>query len=417
MSDTEGPRARGRARPRQRKPVTEVGMGCDRCGSNNPESALFCFRCGQALRAGVRGRADRYAVQTAESVSQFALISTVLPHTNRKVANGYRWALLAGGTLVLLAAAAGLVSLAVVGAALLVPIVYLIYLYDVNLWEDSPISVVAGVFIFTGLLSAVISLAFFHWVFDAQFTALRTVVGGRGAGFSLPPGPFLLFSVVLPVLALIAMNIGPLWLASRPRFDDMIDGLTFGVAAGTAYAAVETLVAFSDILGGDRVTEGLAVWVPTVVNLMILKPLLYGCAAGIAVAVFSGRGEGFDGFTSRFLANFSVSAATLIAYWVGVRLLSYLPLDQLWVAIWGTILLALLVVRVRVLLHAALLEAALEQATAGQRPKEATTEGGDCPECGMALLPDALFCVACGSSVRATSTTARRLLRASGGGR
>src|SRR6185436_10241835 len=45
-------------------------------------------------------------------------------------------------------------------------------------------------------------------------------------------------------------------------------------------------------------------------------------------------------------------------------------------------------------LHTALLEAALEAAQAGERPADAVTDGGDCPDCEMPLLADAMFCVA-----------------------
>ncbi len=55
----------------------------------------------------------------------------------------------------------------------------------------------------------------------------------------------LIFAVLLPVVAEVAKNVFAVLLAARPQFDDMIDGLTFGVAAGTAYAAFETLVVYS----------------------------------------------------------------------------------------------------------------------------------------------------------------------------
>ena len=81
----------------------------------------------------------------------------------------------------------------------------------------------------------------------------------------------------------------------------MIDGLTFGVAAGTFYAAFETIVVYSSVFTAEdfRTTSGIASWLIVVVNVMVIKSLIYGTAAGIAVAAFSGKGEGYDGFTRR----------------------------------------------------------------------------------------------------------------------
>ena len=44
-----------------------------------------------------------------------------------------------------------------------------------------------------------------------------------------------------------------------------------------------------------------------VVNVMVVKSLIYGTATGIAVASFSGKGEGYDGFTPAYFANFGLA--------------------------------------------------------------------------------------------------------------
>ncbi len=40
---------------------------------------------------------------------------------------------------------------------------------------------------------------------------------------------------------------------------------------------------------------------------MVVKSLIYGTATGIAVASFSGKGEGYDGFTPTYFANFGLA--------------------------------------------------------------------------------------------------------------
>ena len=112
-------------------------MPCPTCSTQSPEVALYCYRCGTSLRGSASTRAGSYAVQSSEGVNQFALISTIMPHTNRDRRQlplgddpqrrpdrgGHR---------------PGLLPIAVAAAAFLIPIAYLVYIYDVNMWEDAP---------------------------------------------------------------------------------------------------------------------------------------------------------------------------------------------------------------------------------------------------------------------------------------
>ena len=199
----------------------------------------------------------------------------------------------------------------------------------------------------------------------------------------------------------------------------MIDGLTFGIAAGTAYAAFETIVLYSSVFtsGDFRTTDGLASWAVVVVNLMVVKSLIYGTATGIAVAAFSGKGEGYDGFTTSYFASFGLAVAANVGYWLGVRLLSYVPFGQALGLLWGFVILTVLVVRIRVMMQAALLEAAVEDAvrTDGLRSKRATVDESFCPECENLLLDNSNFCMVCGTSVRSASHQARRSMSAPSG--
>ena len=347
---------------------------------------------------------------------QLALVSTVMPHTNRVTGNRYRWALAIAVVIVAVFTLTGILSAAILAAALSVPLVYLLYIYDLNVWEDTPGPVVGFVIVLTGVLGALVSLVFYQWAFKDQFLELTGSTSTKYGLSTVPVGPFLLFVLLLPVIAEIAMNIGPVLLARMPQFDDMVDGLTFGVAAGTAYAAAETIVAYWSVFtsGELHTTQGLGNWIPVILSLMIVKALVYGTATGLAVAAFSGRGEGYDGFTLRYVSELVFAMLSLVVYWGGVRLLAYADYG-LWLGlIWGVIVLALLVLRIRVVLHTALLEVALEDAAENRRGAAAVTDGGWCPDCEMPLLSDALFCVACGQSVRATSKRTRRELRAPG---
>lgn len=389
-------------------------MECSRCHATNPDVARFCFRCGAPLgAAAATGRS--FAVQSTEGVTQFALISTVMPHANRRSADAYRWGLFAAAAIVLVLTILGYLSIAILAASVAIPVAYLVYIYDVNPWEDAPISIVVGMFLVTAVLAALVSLVFFDWVFEDQFSRLASGPGSRAGIGSISFGSLLVFAVLLPVVAMVVMNAGPIFFARKLAFDDMIDGLTLGIAAGTAYAMAETIVAFWPVISsGDRVTQGIASWVVVVLNLMVVKSLIYGTSAGIAIAAFSGRGEGYDGFTPAFYSNLAFVTIVDIAYWVGVHLLARAQFGEALGLLWGIAILAVLVIRVRIFLHTGLLEAAVEDAAHSTRNKGAVTEAGFCPECELPLLPDALFCIVCGQSVRATTGAGRRGLREAG---
>ena len=384
-------------------------MTCPTCASENPEVASFCHRCGTSLRGSSSSRSGTYAVQSSEGVNQFALISTIMPHTSRRTADNYRWAMIVSAVFIIGATALGFLPIAIAAAAFLVPVTYLVYIYDVNLWEDAPAPVVIGLFLVTGALAVLVSLVFFTWVFENEYLTFAAG-GSRGGIDTLSIPALLIFAVLLPVVAQVVMNVPAALLATRPQFDDMIDGLTFGVAAGTAYAAFETIVVFHSVFttGGVRTTDGLATWFVVIVNLMVVKSLVYGTAAGIAVAAFSGKGEGYDGFTASYVKNFAFATAMTVLYWLGVRLAAYLPFGQALGLVWGFVILTVLVLRIRVMLQAALLEAAIEDAAKSGVSTRDTFVESFCPECENMLLVGSQFCIACGTSVRSTSRQARR---------
>ena len=141
-----------------------------------------------------------------------------------------------------------------------------------------------------------------------------------------------------------------------------------------------------------------------------MKPLLYGTALAIAAASFSGIGAGYEGFGRRFARGLGIAVVGMVGYGVGVALLAQwfdaTPAAALGLA-WGVIVTGALVLVLRTQLHLGLLEAALEAAR-GTPNRHEVTGDARCGRCEMALAPLALFCSACGASVRATTKTRRR---------
>jgi hypothetical protein len=216
--------------------------------------------------------------------------------------------------------------------------------------------------------------------------------------------------VLVPIVAQLIIQIGPVYLASRPKFDDLMDGLTFGVISGVSYATFDTLVRHSSALfGGFGGDHDAASWVALIFLEGLIKPLIMGTAAGIAAAEFSGLGRGYDGFTLRYARGLAEAILANIAYQVGAYLFSFLPPSQGIVVtlLWGLLILGVLILRVRTVLHAGLMEAALEHAARRDPAIGAAGELEFCAACEMPLVAGAAFCNNCGTAVRVAPHTGR----------
>lgn len=373
-------------------------MECPRCRAELPEVAHFCQTCGQDMRSPDLARRQSFAVKPDEPVASFALISTIMPRGAGQRPQTYRFALMIALVVALVAAIFGALPIAVLVAAFAIPIVYIVYVYDVNLWEDEPLPVTALAFGLTGALTVGFTLL---WTWLRGTTINPTALDGSTSG-----GPqiltFLLVAVAVPILGEVIRQVGPLLLASRPEFDDLMDGLTFGVISGVAYATFDTLVRHWDLLTGGLVgQQDVATWISLIFLEGFVKPLIFGTATGIACAEFSGLGRGYDGFTPRYFRGFAEAVVANIAYWAGTYLFSFVgnaTMGLILSLMWGLVILGVLILRVRNVLHTGLMEAALEQhAREGATDRE---ELAFCAHCEMPLLQHAAFCSACGTAVR-----------------
>jgi hypothetical protein len=381
-------------------------MECPRCGAQLPEVAHFCHSCGQDMRTPDVARRKSFAVKPDEPVASFALVSTIMPRGAGERPQTYRLALTIALTAALIAAIFGALPIAVLIAAFSVPIIYIVYVYDVNLWEDQPVPVTALAFLLTGVLAAAVLLILKYFGLLAGPVPATELQGGLTIG-GPSLGGFLVAALLVPIVGEIIRQIGPVVLASRPAFDDLMDGLTFGIISGVAYSTADTLVRHWDSLtsGFVGVTDPGA-WASLIFLEGFVKPLLIGTATGIACAEYSGLGEGYDGFSGRYVRGLLEAVGANIAFFGGNYLLGHIGNPTLRVMLqlaWALLILAVLIIRVRNVLHHGLMEAALE-ASARQGVGEQSGVGSGrlefCPSCEMPLIAGAAFCTACGTAVR-----------------
>ena len=100
------------------------------------------MRSDRSSGGGVDRRLHSYAPHPYESVGHPGLITTLFPHLGQRRAHDFRITLIAGLVLISILYALGFVSAALLASAVLVPILYLLYLHDSGLSRDEPLAVI-----------------------------------------------------------------------------------------------------------------------------------------------------------------------------------------------------------------------------------------------------------------------------------
>jgi RsiW-degrading membrane proteinase PrsW (M82 family) len=366
---------------------------CPHCGNETPEGH-YCGYCGARLTASASRnparRGSAYAADPNQSVYQPAIISTFFPHLNPQRTRLFGLILAALAVVIFALGFAKFVPISTVLAALLVPLLYLAYFYVVQVYEDEPAWVLGATFLVGAILGLVATLLLY-----------RSVVSGQSIFVRPKPSYILLVGVGIPLLAQALMLVGPLILffARRERFNDMLDGLTFGVASGLGYAAAESIVYSWLLITGSAPALGdpssLAL---RTIPLALLKPLLYAGTTGLICAALwllfdrTPPTREMSALTSLPVALIAAVLGMIIPA-LGVTLYGGQWLNILWYAIplLGIILL------LRQVLHVGLIDKA-----------RSVGHGGTitCPHCHQTVA-DLPFCSNCGIAMRSISKRAR----------
>jgi len=367
--------------------VVHPQVVCHACSREVP-AGEFCGACGAHLTDVEPSGADRrhaFAAHPGEQVLHLSVISTMLPHLPHRQAAPFRIGLI-GGTVLLVAL--GLLDLtgpAIAAAAVIVPILYLLYLYEVEVYEDEPIVVIGGTFAVGALLGL-------PWaVFTGPVVAQADIsASAQGAA----AGDLFLVAVLLPILAQLVMLAGAILLYFIRQYDEALDGFSFGAAGALGFTFMTTIVYLF-----PELQQGLFSDIPPLASALqivqsgLLVPLIYASTTGlIAGALWLRRGRMRAHAAQSWTTSLVASIAVAVGVQVALGVVSLLVNNTFVVVIVYLLMALLLLLWVRVALHHMLLSEAVD-----------VTVGPDatCSHCHR-VVPRMAFCPHCGIATRAT---------------
>src|SRR6266540_1204396 len=362
---------------------------CDDCGHEVPEGN-FCIRCGNSLSEELARKTRRgFAANPREGLNRPGVVSSIFPQLPRADMDTFRAALLMGVVVVVVLAVFRLFPLAGVASAVLTPLLVVLYLYDVDVYEDEPISVIAFTMVWgiaAGVVAGFIAKGF------ASSGAAFLEKSSASTGF--------LLGVVMPVISVALMIAGPLLLLPRKSFNDVLDGATFGGASAVCFAGAQLVTSSFTFLAnaGLRPVGSVTPWIIRVLELAIAAPILAAAVIGATGAAFwlryrsPVRDRDALGVLGQPVIALLAAAVVLI-----VAALGQLYLPDFLALILYLVLDAVTLVWLRRVLHLGLREEAAEIET-----------GPDirCANCG-ATTPRHSFCINCGVSLLALPNARR----------
>lgn len=348
---------------------------CEHCGRDTPDEP-FCTWCG-AHRSSTGGdavtRRKDFAAHSGEHVSQPSVITTLLPHLPRHRVHEFRWGLIAGTGVVVALVGGGLIVASILAAAVLVPSLYLVYLYEAQVYRDEPAKIL-GLTMAAGIALGVVVSIIANAIWKVSPVHLPS-----GSGYILGA------CVVLPIVQEVLKPLPVLTLRSQAKFGETIDGLTFGVACGLGFAGAETIVNFSKVIATEPVHATSGDWLATVLAITVLTPLLQGTCTGIIAAVLWKPTRLSNPL---YAVGLPIALGAHVLYSAISQILQDNNVSLYVVLFFQAAVVAGLLVYVRHVVHAALLDEAKDfgfQVVVCPHCRQTVGAAGFCPQCGGAV--------------------------------
>ncbi|MDQ2942767.1 MAG: PrsW family intramembrane metalloprotease [Candidatus Dormibacteraeota bacterium] len=371
-------------------------MHCDHCSHDVPDG-VFCTRCGAHQGTteefgDAKKREHRYAAHPGEHVAQPSVFTTLFPHLGHHKIHEFRWAFTAGLAGILVLYLAGLISAAILVSAFLVPVLYLIYLYEAQVYRDEPATVL-GFTVGGGIVVGIVFTVFERTIYNPfQY------IGNPFANAGVNIVGLLIAGLLLPVVQEIVKPLPAFFLPNRRDFPETVDGLVFGVAAGLGFSLAEALIGFSSVLASLPAHTEPGGWIYDLATLAVFQPLLQGSTTGMIVATIWRYRRGR--LAEREIGAVAMAVIAHIAFSGGTQVMKETAVNALFILIWQAAIVGAVLIYIRYLLHHALLE---EAAHLGYAETV-------CPSCHMHIVASG-FCPNCGMALTAAPNAVKRSRR------
>jgi RsiW-degrading membrane proteinase PrsW (M82 family) len=350
------------------------------------------------VETGARGgrHRQRFAAAPEEPAWAVRLTSTLFPQLPAHDMVSFRLAVASGFALIVALGIAGVFPVGLTAAAVLVPLLVLLYLYVADVYENEPLTVV-GLTMLWGVLCGVgIGVAI-------QDISLSVQQHGWE---HLGDGDVLLRVVAVPAGAAMLALVGPLVLLAYPRFNDVLDGVIFGAASAVSLqAALMLFAAWPLTQAGLQPEQDTLSWTVRLVELGVIVPVIAAGAVGWAAgACWLAFRAPVQDRRALGVLGVPIAAVPLSAVLLVLAALAQQVLDSVGRALALGALGAIALLLARRAIHAGLLEEADE-----------TEPGPDvtCANCGR-RTPVHTFCSRCGVALRALPKAHRRRPRGRG---
>ena len=363
---------------------------CSACGHVVPFRA-YCIRCGRSLSDGEPQSATRgilgvgFSAAPDEPVLSVRVVSTLFPQLPKADMSAFRVAFGVGIAVVVGLALARMFPVALIAAAVIVPLLTLLYLIDVDVYEDEPLHIIGLTMIAGAVAGVAIGLV-------VRFADAPVPIGDVNADHILVRG------VVVPIADVLLALVGPLVLLRYRRFNDVLDGATFGAMSAVSLFAAQTLVEASSLYNtGLRVPGAVTPWVVRLLEVGISMPLIVSGAVGYATSTLWLRYRAPVRDRAAFGPFGHPALAIVLALIIVVSsAIGLLVLERNVAFVWLVLLAAVAQLLLRWSLHIGLLQEAAEIDTGPETR---------CSNCDR-LTPLHSFCAGCGVSMRALPKTA-----------
>ena len=362
---------------------------CPYCGARVPD-ASYCGACGAHLThvrpGGAARRTHAYSAFPDESMFRLAVVSSLFPQLAGRSRNVYRAAFAFIVVALAAVAVAGLNAPVIAISAIAVPLLFLIYVWEIDPLEVRFAVPTAIIFVVGAGLGVGWGLLLGPVVSNSLVPRLATSLATGGVLESA-----LLVPVVGQLLMVLPVAVARLW---RPARSEALDGFTAGAAGALGLTLAATLTELTPLLRDGNLVVGsslLANLTQAVVR-GLTNPLVAAAVTGyIGAALWARRGAG-SAAGGRWLAQPLVALAFALALQIGLGYAddAGLPDVALLVVHLAAAAVALLVLRIG--LHHVLLHEDRDVRIGPPRV---------CPHC-YRVVPAMPFCPMCGVAERAT---------------